>query len=102
MSNKWILYFIFQIATNLSLYKLEITSKKNTAVILALIILSSIFLKLYTIDFSEAEIQDTWVYVLRGIAFSNGDYAESPVKPAGYPLFLSFFFNFFDSENFVD
>ena len=84
------------------MYKLEITSKKNTAVILALIILSSIFLKLYTIDFSEAEIQDTWVYVLRGIAFSNGDYAESPVKPAGYPLFLSFFFNFFDSENFVD
>ena len=63
---------------------------------------SSFFLKLYTIDFSVSEIQDTWLYVLRGIAFSSGDYAESPIKPSGYPLILSFFFNIFEPENFVD
>ena len=84
------------------MYKLELESKKSLVLVLAIIIISSFFLKLYTIDFSVSEIQDTWIYVLRGIAFSNGDYAESPIKPSGYPLILSFFFKIFEPENFVD
>jgi len=84
------------------LQKLQLESNKQIFIILSIIIVSSIFLKLYTIDFSLHEIQDTWVYVLRGIAHSAGDYAESPIKPSGYPLFLSLFFNFLDSENFID
>ncbi len=78
------------------MYKLELESKKSLVLVLAIIIISSFFLKLYTIDFSVSEIQDTWIYVLRGIAFSNGDYAESPIKPSGYPLILSFFFKIFE------
>ena len=77
-------------------------STKNIVFLLIIIGIISLGLKLYTIDFSVSEIQDTWIYVLRGIAFSNGDYAESPIKPSGYPLILSFFFKIFEPENFVD
>jgi len=84
------------------LYKLDFESNKQIYLILILIIVCSLSLKLYTIDFSVHEVQDTWLYALRGIANSNGDFAESPIKPPGYPLFLSLFFNFLDSENFID
>ena len=79
------------------MYKLDFESNKQIYLILILIIVCSLSLKLYTIDFSVHEVQDTWLYALRGIANSNGDFAESPIKPPGYPLFLSLFFNFLDS-----
>ncbi len=83
-------------------YEILFKSKKNITILLILIIISSLPLKLYTIDFTLPEIEDTWLFVLRGIAHSNGDYAESPIKPSGYPLFVSIFFNIFQPNDYVE
>ena len=61
------------------MYKLDFESNKQIYLILILIIVCSLSLKLYTIDFSVHEVQDTWLYALRGIANSNGDFTESPL-----------------------
>jgi len=84
------------------LYILKFESKKSIFLILTIIVFSSFFLKLYTIDFSISEIQDNWLYVLRAISINNGIYAESPIKPSGFPLILSFLFNTFEPSEFVD
>jgi len=81
---------------------LETISKKKTLFFLFVIIFCSLPLKLYTIDFSLPEIEDTWHYVLRGIAHSNGDYTEEPVKTSGYPLFLSLFFKIIQPNDYID
>ena len=84
------------------MYKLELESKKHIFLILISIVISSLFLKLYTIDFTTAEINDNWLYVLRGISFSNGFYAESPIKPSGFPLILSSLFSIIQPNDFID
>ena len=83
-------------------YDILFKSRKNITILLILIIIASLPLKLYTIDFTLPEIEDTWLFVLRGIAHSNGNYAESPIKPSGFPLFASLFFTIFQPSDYVE
>ena len=82
--------------------KSDILSKNKIYVSLIFIILGSLIFKLYLIDFSVPETGDSWMYILRGIANSQGDYVETPEKTQGWNLFLSPFFLFLNSSNYLD
>lgn len=77
-------------------------SKQKIALYLIVIVLGSLFLKLYLVDFSLPETGDSWIYILRAIANSQGNYVETPTKTQGWNLFLSPFFMLIDSDNYVD
>ena len=62
----------------------------------------SLGLKLYTVDFTVLPSEDTFGYVLRGIAHNNGDFTEPPRKTLGWSIFISPFFHMTDSNNFLD
>ena len=62
----------------------------------------SLGLKLYTVDFTVLPSEDTFGYVLRGIAHNNGDFTEPPRKTLGWSIFISPFFHMIDSNNFLD
>ena len=77
---------------------------KKSQVVLFLAIISSISLgmKLYLVDFSLYPVEDSIGYILRSISFTNGDFSALPQKTPGWPIVLSPFFSFIDSENFID
>jgi len=77
-------------------------SKKTIIAYLCLIILSSLFIKLYLVDFSVPETGDNWIYVLRAMANSQGNYLETPTKTQGWNLFLSPLFSILDSNEYLD
>ena len=58
--------------------------------------------KLYTVDFTVLPSEDTFGYVLRGMAHNNGDFTEHPRKTLGWAIFISPFFNIIDSNNFLE
>ena len=62
----------------------------------------SLGLKLYTVDFTVLPSEDTFGYVLRGMAHNNGDFTEHPRKTLGWSIFISPFFNMIDSNNFLE
>jgi len=62
----------------------------------------SLGLKLYTVDFTVLPSEDTFGYVLRGIAHNNGDFTEHARKTLGWSIFISPFFHMIDSSNFLD
>ena len=62
----------------------------------------SLGLKLYTVDFTVLPSEDTFGYVLRGMAHNNGDFTEHPRKTLGWSIFISPFFHMTDSNNFLD
>ena len=55
-------------------------SKKNIVLFLIIIATISLGFKLYTVDFTVLPEEDTFGYVLRGIAHNNGDFTEHPRK----------------------
>ncbi len=59
-------------------------------------------MKLLTVDFSIPFLHDDLHYSLRAIAHSSGDFAQSPKKTPGWPLFISPFYLLISSENFLD
>ena len=69
---------------------------------LVIISLISLSFKLYLTDFSIPVNSDNLSYVLNGIAHTNGDFMQPPQRAIGWSVFLSLFFNFMDSENFLD
>ena len=69
---------------------------------LIVISLVSLGFKLYLADFSIPVNSDNLSYVLNGIAHTNGDFLHPPNRTIGWSVFLSLFFNFLDSENFLD
>ena len=69
---------------------------------LVIISLISLSFKLYLTDFSIPVNSDNLSYVLNGIAHTNGDFMHPPQRAIGWSVFLSLFFNFMDSENFLD
>ena len=77
---------------------------KKIWVIFYLILISSasLGLKLYTVDFTVLPVEDTYGYVLRGMAHNNGDFTEHPRKTLGWSIFISPFFHMIDSNNFLD
>jgi len=62
----------------------------------------SLGLKLYTVDFTVLPSEDTFGYVLRGMAHNTGDFTEHPRKTLGWSIFISPFFHTTDSNNFLD
>ena len=76
--------------------------KKHIIFFLILISLVSLGFKLYTVDFSVLPEEDTFGYVLRGMAHNNGDFTEHQRKTLGWSIFISPFFNMTDSNNFLD
>jgi len=77
-------------------------STKNIVFLLIIIGIISLGLKLYTIDFSVYPVEDTYGYVLRAIAHNNGDFSEHPRKTLGWSIAISPFYNFYNSDIFLD
>ena len=77
-------------------------NKKHIVLWLVLISLVSLGLKLYTFDPSVLPSEDTYGYVLRGIAHNNGDFSEHPRKTLGWSIMISPFLHFVESDNFLD
>ena len=75
---------------------------KIVLVCLIIISLTSLSFKLYLTDFSISVNSDNLSYVLNGIAHTDGDFMQPPHRAIGWSIFLSFFFNFLNSENFLD
>ena len=67
-----------------------------------MISLISLGFKLQTVDFTVLPVEDTYGYVLRGMAHNNGDFTEHPRKTLGWSIFISPFFHMTDSNNFLD
>ena len=77
-------------------------NKKHLVLWLVLISLVSLGLKLYTFDPSVLPSEDTYGYVLRGIAHNNGDFSEHPRKTLGWSIIISPFLNLVESDDFLD
>jgi len=69
---------------------------------LILISITSLVLKLYLVDFSIPVNSDNLEYALFAIAHTNGDFSQSSHRGMGWSYFVSIFFNFIDSDNFID
>lgn len=77
--------------------------RKYIVFFLILIGIISLGYKLYYVDFSQPFLTgDDVFFALRAIAISQGDFAQSPVKAQGWPLFIAPFFMLTNSENFLD
>ena len=69
---------------------------------MAIIVVISIPLKLYTVDFSIGIHHDDLEYVLDAIQYSEGDFFLDQKKNPGWPLFLTPFISLLNSEHFLD
>ena len=76
--------------------------KKTIFFCLAIIVVISIPLKLYTVDFSIPTHSDDFDYILYAIQYSEGDFFLSQKKNPGWPLFLTPFMSLLNSEHFLD
>ena len=72
-------------------------SKKSIILFLIIIATISLGLKLYTVNFTVLPEEDTFGYVLRGMAHNIGDFTEHPRKTLGWSIFISPFFHMTDS-----
>lgn len=77
-------------------------SKKRIAIFLIMMGLVSLGPKLYFADFIIPDFVDNFDFTLRGLAYSHGDYAESPKQTSGWPLFISPFLLLIRSNNIAD
>ena len=84
---------------SLSLKKSHIT----TIVICLLVIASiSVGFKLSQVDFTEPSIsEDTYVYILGAFSIINGDFSQPDRKALGWAIFISPFYLFVDSTDFL-
>jgi len=77
-------------------------STKKIIVFLIVIILISLGLKLYFIDFSLPYNTDNLGYLLRGFSHLSGDFDQIPDKGIGWSLFIFPFLNLIESDNLLD
>ena len=76
--------------------------KKTIFFCLAIIVVISIPLKLYTVDFSIPSHTDDFGYILNAIQYSEGDFFISQKKNPGWSLFLTPFMSIINSSDFLD
>ena len=69
---------------------------------LILIIIISLGLKLYTVDFSIPAHSDDFGYILDSIQYGEGDFFISQKKHPGWSLVLTPFMTIINSDNFLD
>ena len=67
-----------------------------------LIIIISLGLKLYTVDFSIPPHSDDYGYILDSIQYNQGDFFLSQKKPPGWSLVLAPFMTIINSDVFLD
>ena len=77
-------------------------SRKRIVLCLILICVISLGFKLSLVDFSVPVHSDNLAYTLYAIAHTNGDFTQPPHRGIGWSIFLSTFFSFIDSDNFLD
>jgi hypothetical protein len=75
---------------------------KNYVIYLSLIILASLVLKLYTVDFSLPVTTDALEYTLHSFAISQGQFLQHPQRHMGWPLAVSPFMSVLNSDDFLD
>ena len=80
---------------------MNLTTKK-IIVLLILVVLISLGLKLYFIDFSVPYNTDNLGFILRGFSHLSGDFSQHPEKGLGWSLFIFPFFNLVESDNLLD
>ena len=80
---------------------MNLTTKK-IIVLLILVVLISLGLKLYYIDFSLPYNSDNLGFILRGFSHLSGDFSQSPDKGIAWSLFIFPFFNLVESDNLLD
>jgi len=76
--------------------------KKTIFFCLAIIIVISIPLKLYTIDFSIPSHTDDFRHILDAIQYNQGDFFLGQKKHPGWSLFLTPFMSIINSNDFLD
>ncbi len=83
----------------------KINTKNNNLrkilLVLGIISILSIFLKLHTSDFTFPVNSDPLAYTLAGISHTNGDFSQSSHRGTGWSIFVSLFYHFINSENFI-
>jgi len=80
---------------------LNLTTKK-IIVLLIVVVLISLGLKLYHIDFSIPFNTDNLGFILRGFSHLNGDFNQIADKGLGWSLFIFPFFHLVESDNLLD
>jgi 4-amino-4-deoxy-L-arabinose transferase-like glycosyltransferase len=80
---------------------LNLTTKK-IIVLLILVVIISLGLKLYYIDFSIPYNTDNLGFILRAFSHLSGDFNQTPDKGLGWSLFIFPFFNLIESDNLLD
>ena len=83
--------------------KIEKETITTKCVIVSLVIIASIsiILKLYTMDFSFPINSDSLAYSLAAISHTNGDFSQSSHRGVGWSMFVSIFYSFINSDNFL-
>ena len=76
-------------------------SIKYTIITLVVIAVISIILKLYTMDFTLPVNSDSLAYAIAAISHTDGDYSQSSHRGIGWSIFVSLFYNFIDSNDFL-
>ena len=77
-------------------------SRSNIVLYLVLIIVISLGLKLYTVDFSIPPHSDDFGYIVDSVQYNQGDFFISSKKNPGWSLFLAPFLSIINSDNFLD
>tara|TARA_Y100000590_G_scaffold189039_1_gene215373 strand:+ start:7021 stop:8712 length:1692 start_codon:yes stop_codon:yes gene_type:complete len=75
-----------------------LTERKYISVYLISIIIISLFLKLYTVDFTLPITGDGLAYLVNAVAHVNGDFSQHPHRSTGWSFFLYPFFSLIDSD----
>ena len=68
---------------------------------IGIISIISIFLKLITADFTFPVNSDSLAYSLAAISHTNGDFSQSSHRGIGWSLFVSLFYYFIETDNFL-
>ena len=76
--------------------------KKTIFFCLVIIVVISIPLKLYTIDFSIPSHLDDFRYITHAIEYNQGDFFLVQKKHPGWSLFLTPFMSIINSNDFLD
>ncbi len=76
-------------------------SIKYIIITLVVIAVISIILKLYTMDFTLPVNSDPLAYAIAAISHTDGDFSQSSHRGIGWPIFVSLFYNFIDSNDFL-
>ena len=81
---------------------MQSVKKEKIIIILSVIVVISLFLKLYLVDFSTPFTSDNLGYLLRAFGHLNGNFDQTIDKSLGWSLFIYPFYNIIDSENILD